>query len=170
MAIPGQCGSLLFLPDFPTLVIAKEGSLSLWRPGAGVVASFAAPGARFAVADFAVSGLLVVDERARQAQVFDYRGILVADDVAVSSASIWAMAADGGRVVAGASDGRLHAFDPAARRLSSVVAHSQGVTSLVVRPGAVVTASDDKSIAAFASTDLAELARTRAHDYLVNTL
>jgi hypothetical protein len=51
-----------------------------------------------------------------------------------------------------------------------VVAHSQGVTSLVVRPGAVVTASDDKSIAAFATADLAELARTRAHDYLVNTL
>jgi WD40 repeat protein len=171
-AEPGQTRGLLFLSDHPTLIVAKEGSVSAWRAGEGVVTRYREPGAKFSLAGWGPSGLLVWDHHAQRLSAFAYRSFTVGEELPISSAHLWAMAADddGQRLVGGAADGQLHRFDLATSELRSVTAHTQGVTSLLVRGNRVVSGSDDKEIAVWEAGSMTELGRTEAHGSLVNYL
>jgi len=169
---PGKTNDLLFLPDWPTLVVARDGGLLLWRDGQGIVARVNAQAARYIDLEWGPAGLLAYDDGARRVAGFAYRSFPVRDALEIAGAEIWAMAArpDGRYLYAGSSDGRLHRYEPASASLQSLVAHSQGLTSIVLRDNQLVTASDDKTIALWDSDRLELIGRSKAHLYLVNFL
>lgn len=171
-SLPGQTGSLLFLPDLPSLVVAKEGGLAVWRPGEGVVARHEEPGAELVAAGWGPAGLLVHDGKGRRLLLFDYGSVPLDLRLRVSSQALWAACADAetGGVFLGSAEGQVHRLDPSSGDLRSVQAHTQGVTAVTVRDGRLVSASDDKTLAVWDAATLQPLQQSKAHSFLVNFL
>ena len=171
-ALPGQTLALTFLPDYPTLVVGKEGRLALVREGEAKVAEIEAPATAFVDLSFRPSGLLARDAAGQKVISFGYRALPVEHRGAVAGVSIWTIATsvDGTHVLIGTSDGQLHRYDPESSRLASYRGHTQGLTSLVAVGGQVVSASDDKTIALWDAARLEVIGRSKAHSFLVNYL
>ena len=169
---PGKTNDLLFIPDWPTLVAARDGGLLMWRDGQGIIAQVNSQAARYHNLAWGPAGLLVKDQGAQRAASFAYRSFPVRDALEIAGAEIWAMAAqpDGRYLYAGSSDGRLHRYEPASASLQSLVAHSQGLTSIVLHDREIVTASDDKTVALWDAARLELVKRSKAHGFLVNYL
>jgi WD40 repeat protein len=168
----GRTNDLLILPDQPTIVAAKTGRIVLWREGTAPVAQFEAVGGDYTNLRWGSSGLLVYDTKGQRLVNLAYRSFPVEDRGAVAGSELWAMAADssGKRLFLGSSDGRLHRFDLVTAKLESRSGHTQGVTSVVSVGSQVVTASDDKTIALWDAESLEVIARSKAHQFLVNFL
>ncbi len=170
--LPGQTHALRFIPDAPSLLIAKNDTVHLWRPKEGIVADFRSDGARFTDARFTAAGLLALDTAHQRVHRLAYPGFPLRDALATGGAELWALAspADGGLLYAGGSDGKLYVADPAKGVVSPHELHTQGITALLWRDGVLASASDDKTIALWKLPSLQVFWRSQAHEYLINAL
>jgi len=166
----GRCYGLLFLEDFPSLVITRHGSIQLWRPGSGIVSEMGFPGESLEVMGWIDGRILVENFHTPRLMIFSYHSFPMEENLQVASAPIWAMTRQGGRVYAGSADGSIVSFDPGSLQLRAIKAHEQGVTALLVDEHRLVSASDDKTLAVWKLPELEEEKRTKAHTYLINSL
>jgi len=166
----GRCYGLLFLEDFPSLVISRHGSLQLWRPDNGMVSEMGFPGESLEVMGWVDGRILVENFEAPRLLIFSYHSFPIEQKLQVASAPIWAMARQGGTVYAGSADGSIVSFDPESLQLRTIRAHEQGVTALLVDDSRLISASDDKTLAVWKLPELKEENRTKAHTYLINSL
>ena len=168
--LPGKAEGLAFLPDRPTLVVGKMGRVVVLGDGAEPLAQIEAPASVFRDVSWGPAGVLVLDQTRRKLMALAYRALPVEGLGAVSGAPLWGMAANSTALFLGGVDGRLHRYEIRTGKLVTEVAHTQGVTSIAVVDDLVITASDDKTIAAWDARSLAPRGRGKAHDYLVNNL
>ena len=170
--LPGRTFSLRFIPDAPSLLIAKSDAVHLWRPGAGTVAAFRAGGARFADARWTAQGVLALDTAGRRVHRLAYPGFPIRTAIPTGGNELWALAApdDGAILFAGGSDGKLYAIDADRGSATPHELHTQGITALLCREDILASASDDKTIALWKLPSLQVFWRSQAHEYLINAL
>lgn len=170
--LPGQTFSLRFIADAPSLLIAKNDAVHLWRRGAGIVAAFKSDGARFSNARLTSAGLLALDAAGHRLHRLAYPGFLISKAIPTGVSELWALAAkeDGAMLYAGGSDGKLYAVDPATGAVTPHELHTQGITALLCREDILASASDDKTIALRKLPTMEVFWRSQAHDYLINAL
>lgn len=167
----GWTSGLAWVPDHPTLLSAGRLGATVWRPGAGVVASAADPANDGSVAA-APDGVLVHSPDSQRLAVFAYAGFPPETKVAVSKAPLWALAHDpeGRTVFAGGRDGKLYALDVKSGVVRAEAVHTDGIPSLLAWGGRLASSSDDKTVAVWSLPGPKVVTRTRAHDFLVNDL
>ncbi|HEU4663618.1 MAG TPA: serine/threonine-protein kinase [Dokdonella sp.] len=176
-AVPVQRGaqSLAWLADAPTLVVAGEAGVRLWRDGTFVdrgsalepqAASATAPGA--VLADGA--GVLLLDAAAHRLAGFDYGLLAVAQRFDLGAAESWAVHVDQARhaVYVGSKDGTVYAIDGDA--VVPHALHADGVTALAGDAAHLASASDDRTLAIWNLPQMDVRWRSRGHDYLVNQI
>ncbi len=170
--LPGRTFSLRFIADAPSLLIAKNDIVHLWRPGTGTAAAFRSAGARFADARWTAQGLLALDAAGRKLHRLAYPGFPLKAAFSTGGGELWAVAAanDGRMLYAGGADGKLYAVDCAKGTVAAHELHTQGITALLCREGTLASASDDKTIALRKLPSLEVFWRSQAHDYLINAL
>jgi len=126
--------------------------------------------ARFIGGNMGVDGLFVHDFNGQGLYLFDYHGLKVTKKIQVSSKPLWTAVADQEkeRFFFGGADGVLHQYHLRSRKIQSATGHSQGITSMIMINGMVVTGSDDKSIAIWDNEQMEVVKRKKAHESLVN--
>jgi len=172
IVLPGHTHRFLFLPDAPTLVIAKGDRVLLWRRGEGVVAEHRSEGAEYLGLTFGRRALYAHSEKTGRLHVFAYRGFPVEGIHPVANKELWGMAAhpDGRHILAGGAEGTLHVMDLESLEITPHVVHTQGVTSILATESHLATASDDQTIAVWAWPEMKVIWRAQAHKFLVNAL
>lgn len=168
----GKTFDMLFIPDFPTLLVARKGEILAWREGKGIIARFETQAAEYRAIRDSNRGLLAWDSASHKVLAFDYRTFPLLDSRSIANTQLWGMAPspDGRYAYAGSSDGRLHRYNTTNGLLDSKEAHTQGITSIVCAGNEVITASDDKTIARWSAEKLEVLSRSKAHQFLINFL
>jgi hypothetical protein len=171
-ALPVQRGaqSLAWLADAPTLLVAGEAGMRLWRDGgfvdAAPLGTASAPGA--VQADGA--GVLLLDGVAHRLSRVDYGVLPVAQRFDLGKAESWAVHVDTARhaVYVGSSDGVVYAVDDG--KVVPHPLHADGVTALAGDAGHLASASDDRTLAIWNLPAMDVRWRSRGHDYLVNQI
>ncbi|MBA8888599.1 hypothetical protein FHW12_002832 [Dokdonella fugitiva] len=171
-SLPVQRGaqSLAWLADAPTLLVAGEAGMRLWRDDgfvdAAPVGAASTPGA--VQADGA--GVLLLDGVAHRLARLDYGVLPVAQRFDLGKAESWAVHVDTARhaVYVGSSDGVVYAIDGG--KVVPHALHADGVTALAGDAGHLASASDDRTLAIWNLPAMDVRWRSRGHDYLVNQI
>jgi hypothetical protein len=168
----GQVLEASLIPDYPTLAVAGEYGLTLWRPGAGEVFSYREGHPRIVSVAFTYRRILALDASRQQVLEFPYRGIPIQRKVKVSDKEIWSLAADskGRSLYVGGADGNLYVLPVDGSRPAAWPLHTQGVTSLALAEPYLASSSDDKTIAVWQIPAMKVIWRSKAHGFLINTL
>jgi len=163
---------LLFLDEGPTLAIGERGGLTLWRRKEGITARWDRPGSLLSDLARGSGFLLALDREKHEVLCFSPGGISSARQGRISGELPWAILSDpaSDRVLLGLESGILEAASLKDFGITKKSVHTQGITSLVSDGERVASASDDKTIAVWRLPELEVEWRSRAHDYLVNSL
>lgn len=167
----GQTHAIALIPDGPTLALAGERGLSLWREDGGEIFAWESASG---YDDLLYTGtdLMAVDSEGHTLSWFPYRGFPIGRTAEVSKKDLWALSAsaDGRQLYAGGADGALYTLDPAEGPGRAHALHTQGVTALAVSGDHLASASDDRTIAVWQVPAMRVEWRSKAHGFLVNAL
>ncbi|MEO5560516.1 MAG: hypothetical protein ABIO49_11500, partial [Dokdonella sp.] len=170
--IPVQRGahSLAWSSDGPSLLVAGEGGLSVWRDRAFLPEHFANAVRRCGMLRVDGGGALLLDGDAHRLASFDMGTLPVAASYKVSAQESWAVHVDAARdtVVVGATNGTLYTLQ--GDRVSAHPLHADGVTALAGDESYLASASDDRTLAIWRLPDMTLQWRSRSHDFLINQI
>jgi len=168
----GQTHDLIFLCDGPTLVVAGDGGLFLWREDGGELARWGTAAHRIRRLYQAGGMLCGLDDLNGNLYRFAYRGFPLRHSKRVSLREIWAVASDPEtrRLYVGGIDGNLYVHDYGTAGTRVYPLHTQGITSIVGSGDLLATASDDRTIAAWKTPQMEVIAQVEGHGSLVNQL
>ncbi|MGN6521245.1 MAG: WD40 repeat domain-containing serine/threonine protein kinase [Dokdonella sp.] len=171
-ASPVQRGaqSLAWLADAPTLVVAGEAGVRLWRDGAFLEEIHGAPASTPAALQAGGAGVLLLDGAAHRLAQLDYGVLPVAQRVDLGKTESWAVHVDAVRhaVYVGSSDGVVYAVEGG--KVVPHALHADGVTALAGDADHLASASDDRTLAIWNLPAMDVRWRSRGHDYLVNQI
>jgi tRNA A-37 threonylcarbamoyl transferase component Bud32 len=170
--IPVQRGahSLAWSADGPSLVVAGEGGVSVWRDRAFLPEHYASASQRRGMLLVDGGGVLVLDGEARRLASFDVGTLPIAAERKVSTLESWAVHVDGGRdtVQVGATNGTLYTVQ--GEQVGVHPLHADGVTALAGDADYLASASDDRTLAIWRLPDMTIQWRSRGHDFLINQI
>ncbi|MEO6687474.1 MAG: hypothetical protein ABIS07_18270, partial [Dokdonella sp.] len=170
--IPVQRGarSLAWNPDGPSLLVAGEGGLSVWRDHAFLPEQHANAAQRRGMLSIDGGGAFVLDGDAHRLAYFDVGTLPVAANYRISTQESWAVHVDAARntVQVGATNGTLYTLQ--GDRVSAHPLHADGVTALAGDENYLASASDDRTLAIWHLPDMTIQWRSRSHDFLINQI
>lgn len=169
-SLQGGAQSLAWVPDYPSLLVAGDSGLSLWRDPAFVDERHADAKLERGTAFVDGQGLLLLDSISHTLRQFDYGTLPIAVEHVIGKSEAWAVHVDAvtHAVYVGARDGSIHALVDG--KVSHHPLHADGVTALVGDAGHLASASDDRTLAIWRLPDMTVQWRSRGHDFLVNQL
>ena len=172
IAVRNACHAALWLPGSPQLLLRSDNELLLWSTNgmqalplgsqAGAVGS-AVP--RLA---YHQGQVLLSEPEAGLLLKFDLAGALAPAVDTGDGSEVWDLLSSGQTQYVAHADGTLTAL--AGDRVSTHRIHEAGITDLVGTPEALASASDDRSLAVWRTSDMSTTWRTRGHEFLVNQL
>ena len=174
IAVRNACHAVLWLPGSAQLVLRSDQELLLWSAGKTQTQTLAL-GVQAGAVGMAVPRLayhqgrvLLSEPPAGLLLQFDLSAALVAPIETAGGSEIWDLLSIGPVQYVAHADGtltRLAGDQPSAHRV-----HDAGITDLVGTAELLASASDDRSLAVWRSSDMSTTWRTRGHEFLVNQL
>ena len=168
----GRCNEVCIIPDYPTLAIAGEHDLTLWRTKEGQIFEWKANQPMITSVALTERGLEALDALSHSLLLFPYRGFPIERVAKICQREIWSLAADpeGHALYIGGADGNLYVLPLPAGEAKAFPLHTQGIPALAQGGNCLASSSDDKTIAIWQLPEMKVIWRSQAHKYLVNSL
>ena len=169
-SLQGGAQALAWIADYPTLLLAGDSGVALWREGALLEERYADIKLERGMTFIDGQGVLVLDVISHSLRQFDYGTLPIAAEHVIGKSEAWAVHVDAATqaVYVGSRDGAIHALVDG--KVSHHPLHADGVTALVGDAGHLASASDDRTLAIWRLPDMTVQWRSRGHDFLVNQL
>ncbi len=169
ITLPGKTFDLTFIPDYPTLVIAKEGGIALVR-GNKILKLHESPDSDYQSIFISTSGITVYDSKKGNISLFSYKEFPYLFKRKVSKKELWAVIGWKDKIFAGGRDGILYEVGLKSKKIKKLFKHNNGITYIGIKKGYLITASDDRTIGIFTLPEAKLIMRSKTHSYLINYL
>ncbi len=172
IAVRNACHAALWLPGSAQLLLRSDNELLLWSAGAlqtlalGLQAG--AVGSAVPRLAYHQGHVLLSEPPAGLLLQFDLGGALAPAVGAADGSEIWDLLSVGQVQYVAHADGTLTRL--AGDQHSTHRVHDAGITDLAGTADILASASDDRSLALWRTSDMSTIWRTRGHEFLVNQL
>lgn len=169
-SLQGGAQALAWVADYPTLLLAGESGVSMWRDAALLDERHADARLERGNAFADGHGVLVLDSSGHTLRQFDYGNLPIAASHDVGKSEAWALHVDpdADAIYLGSRDGVIRVLRQG--KLGEYKLHADGVTALVGDDKHLASASDDRTLAIWSLPGMTVQWRSRGHDFLVNQL
>lgn len=172
IAVRNACHAALWLPGSARLLLRSDQELLLWSAGELQTLALGLQAGAVGMAPprlaYHKGRVLLSEPPAGLLLQFDLGAAFTAPIETAAGSEIWDLLSVGQVRYAAHADGTLTRLSGG--QVSAHRVHEAGITDLVGTPQTLASASDDRSLAVWRTSDMSTTWRTRGHEFLVNQL
>ncbi|MEO7433688.1 MAG: hypothetical protein ABIR62_17110, partial [Dokdonella sp.] len=170
IAVARGANSLAWNADGPSLIVAGDAGLSVWRDGSFLPEHYPDAAQQKDLLYVDGGGALLLDGITHRLALFDIGNLPIERSYALGTSESWAVHVDSAHetVHVGSSNGTVYSLH--GEQVIPHPLHADGVTALAGDAAHLASASDDRTVAIWNLPDMTVEWRSRSHDYLVNQI